>query len=1841
MKEEIKMNNMQYTGFEVAVVGMACRFPGANNVAEFWQNIIDGKETISFFSDEELRKKGFSEDDLKNPNFVAAAGILDDSLCFDPAFFGYTPKEAEVMDPQVRVFHECIWSALEDSGYDSEVFKGRIGLYGGIAPNYHWEGYCELSGKNNLVGSSKAKYLNNKDFMAGLISYKLNLKGPAFSFYTACSTSLVAIHLACQALINGECEMALAGGGTNNGDSISGYLYREDMHMSKDGHNRTFSKDASGTVPSQGVGAVVLKRLSDAVRDRDHIYGVVKGSAINNDGTRKVGFMAPSVGGQTEVIRSALRMANLKSEDIGYVETHGTATKLGDPIEIASLTDAFGTMKKNYCALGSVKSNIGHTDCAAGVAGFIKTVLMLNNKLLPPSLHCNKVNPKINFKESPFYVNTELKKWDNISNYPLCAGVSAFGIGGTNAHAILCEAPKVNRSNEFSKEHLVVLSAKTESILENISENLVQFLKTNSDVRIADVAYSMNIGRRDFEIRKAIVAKNIDELIDKLSISNFDPNNKSTVNSRVNREVIFVFSGQGSQYVNVGVELYHREEVFKKEIDQCCRIASRVLDVDFFQILFPSVVNQQTIESINELSYSGPAKFIIEYAMAKLLISYGIEPTAMIGHSFGEFAVAVIAGVFKLEDAMQLIVARGKAMEKAVPGAMTSVPLSVEELSPLLCESLSVAAVNSSHLTIVSGAIPEIEKLEQQVMKMGFECLRLNFPRASHSKLMEISANIFKENVAKIQLNPPKIPYISGLTGQWVTPAEATTPTYWARHLVDTVQFSSGINELLKYKNPVFIQVGSDKGLPMIINQHKKTKSSFQSFNMLKQDKEGMGDYEFFLEQVGQLWLAGIMVDWQKYYHSKKGYRIPLPTYPFERNLFPFKLKELDGLNLREENKLSDISNWYYVPTWIKTNVIPKQSLQNGCWLIFNDKYGVGSRLSTELQRLNQIVVQVDSGEKFCKLNDRYYSIDTDNPGDYRQLIKELFESCKPDHIVHLCSLSNENSYSDHLLEIEKSLSDNYYSLIKLAQALGTHSLIDKISLSVITNNVFDIIGKDSCYPEKSSVLGPVKIIPLEYPNVSCRAIDVDFEECLNGVGVRNLLMELNYESEDVLIGHRNSKRWKQSFEPVMLDKSEEGASYKFRADGVYMITGGLGGIGFVLAKMLIQEYNANVILLGRTELENNSNANIEHHNLNERELRFQELKRLKSDIKYFNVDVSDCAEMNRLKNRLEKEYTKIDGILHLAGNPDGRLIQLRTQEDERNVFASKIKGTIIIERISQDLGVDFILYGSSRSSFIPSLAHVGHTAANNFIDTYVHYLNNVDDTKKRLSINWNAWGEIGQAYEANLLMKSKFTLDKLSKKNLDHVIFQNYYTLDDINVFEGILTVNDWIVGEHKIAGIYALPGTAYLELARMAMEIIDGSPLVSLEDVFFIQPFSINENEKSELRVLLKPDGEGYEFSVVSQLTTGEGGWKEHAIGRISALKKKQLSVSNFQSLKQRLINDGITQENIQAGNNDFKNFGERWSSEIRVVESELEVLKAVSLPDKFEEDLIDYQIHPALLDCAVGTSVKEGFYLPFNYNKVNLFKPLEKDIIVHVNNIKRINENRGTVSSDLLICNLKGELLLEVKGYSRLKSSGLSDRSDMDINRIVPKESDLLSRVKSYEFSNDSLDSLKESLTNTEGIEVFKRIMQVHEHYSQVIVSKSDISKYLLKVASLQTKDIDPVIVQKDTKALLIPRPNLSVDYVGPENSIQEKIANIVEDYLGFEKVGIQDDFFELGGDSLKAIYVLNSVYKEFSIRIPITEFFKAPTISKLSLNIEIALSGNAETQNANEDIEEVII
>ncbi|HEX2211566.1 MAG TPA: type I polyketide synthase, partial [Longimicrobium sp.] len=1145
--------------FDVAIVGMAGRFPGAPGLEAFWRVLREGRETVTHFTDDELRAAGVPDDLLAMPNFVRAFGRLEGIADFDAGFFGYSPREAEVLEPAHRLFLECAWEALESAGYAPERVRGRVGVYAGAgSPTYTDTHILPNEELMASVGGLAAAVSGGKDFIATRTAYKLGLRGPALSVQTACSTSLVAVHLAVQSLLSGESDLALAGGASVFVPQEVGYLHGPGSILSPDGHCRAFDARSGGTVSGSGVGVVALKRLADALRDGDPVHAVIRGSAINNDGAARVAFSAPGVEGQSAVITEALAAADVNPSTIQYVEAHGSGTELGDTIEIAALTKAYRahTDAIGFCTVGAVKTNTGHLDTAAGVTGLIKTVLAMEHGEIPPTVHFTAPNAKLGIEHSPFVVRGELRPWETDGG-PRRAGVSSFGIGGTNAHVILEEAPTVAPSGPSRPWQVLAVSARSPESLDAATDRLADHLAAHPELPLADVALTLQEGRRAFPYRRAVVVRQGEDAA-KLLRERVPDRATSALAEGGSRSVAFLFPGLGDHYPGMARGLYEAEPAFRAEVDRCAEILRPHLGMDIREALFPGEAPPDAAPSatidlramlgrtgpvegadrLNRTELAQPAVFVIDYAMAKLWMSWGIVPDAVIGHSLGEYAAACIAGVLSLEDALGLVADRARLIQSLPGGAMLAVPMDEAALRPLLsarperdrilpappgtsgegpgeapAAELSIATVNAPGLTVVSGPEDAVAALERALAEAGHTARRLQATHAFHSAMMAPAAQALAARVARVRMSPPRIPMVSNVTGTWITDDEATDPAYWTRHMLGTVRFARGIAELLAEPGRVLLEVGPGQTLSTFVRQRPAAdaeQAPLAVISSIRHAYDRKPDAQFLAEALSRLWLAGVEPDWRAYRSGERRRRVVLPTYPWEKQRYwvdpPVTAPSATPPRAAALAKRPVPADWTYLPTWTRTPAAASASPPKRV-LLAAEPGPFADRLEAALRDYGHFVRKLQAGDGFSMDGDRL-TIRLYAREDFAALAEHLHDSAAPEVVIHAHALHDPRAALG--------------SLALLADAAGG---VDGARLVVLTAGAQEVTGDEDLDPAAAALVGAARVAAQEYPALGCRVLDVAAAD-VSGATAARVAAEAVSDAEELVVGYRGRHRW-------------------------------------------------------------------------------------------------------------------------------------------------------------------------------------------------------------------------------------------------------------------------------------------------------------------------------------------------------------------------------------------------------------------------------------------------------------------------------------------------------------------------------------------------------------------------------------------------------------------------------------------------------------------------------------------------------------------------------------------
>jgi phthiocerol/phenolphthiocerol synthesis type-I polyketide synthase E len=1364
----------------IAIVGMACRFPGAANVDAFWRNLRDGVESIAFFSPEELRETGFGDGMMSHPDFVPAHGALEDADLFDAEFFDFNPREAELMDPQHRLFLEQAWRALENAGLDPETFPGPVGVFGGTNMNSYLLTYLARFAGGTGDGLMK-RIRSDKDFLATLASYKLNLRGPSMTVQTACSTGLVAVHLACQSLLDYQCDAALAGGVSVAAPLKSGYVAGHGV-ASPDGHTRTFDAQGDGMVAGSGVGVVVLKRLSDALADGDRIHAVILGSALNNDGSQKVGFSAPSVDGQVEVIALAHAVAQVPAESITYVEAHGTATPMGDPVEVAALTRAFNSTERGFCALGSVKTNIGHLDAAAGIAGLIKTTLALQHGQIPPSLHFQNPNPAIDFAGSPFYVADRLLPWTP-DGVPRRAGVSSFGVGGTNAHVVLEEPPAADPPAPAEGPELLVLSARTQTALDRLAADTAAHLEAHPEAALGDVAFTLARGRKAFGNRRALVASTPAEAASLLRGA--DASRVSTqLAAEADPGVVFLFSGLGTQYAGMGRELYETEPAFREAMDRCFAILRERWQMDLAAVLYPANAPAPAQPKAGEgmdlramlrgpaapsaddplqgARWGHPAMFAVGYALAELWKARGIVPRAVAGHSLGEYVAACVAGVFTLEDALTLVVRRAQLLD-GIPGSMAAVSLAEAEtralIDALAAEGITLwlAAVNAPRSCVVSGSPADVARFSERAKAEGALVLPLAVRHPFHSGLLAPARDAFAAVVNGIRRRAPEVPLAANATGQWLRPEQAQSVDYWVQHLLAPVRFAECVDTLRGLGGgaagePVLLEVGPGA----VLGSWARQQGAQRVAASLCHAEQPGSDRGVFLRAVGQLWSHGVGIDWALQMDADGRHRVVLPGHPMEPRRYWF---DNDPVPAAVESRSAaearrPARDWFYAPLWRQTPMLdaPADGFRDRRVVIFGGEDA--APLADRLRAGGADVVRVEAGAGFRDA-EAYVTVDPTSPADYRSLARALSDRgwAGATHTLHLWSLEDTADEVD-AASVARSLDRGLNALLFWVQAQDEAGLLAPGStLLGATRGAQPVWGNEALRPGQATLAALLKVVAQEYTDVRGRAVDVDaqgWEAAVLAEAGQLLADDGQAADGEPEVAYRGRGRWIPFYGATPADPRPDGGRIPLREGGVYLVTGGLGSLGLALARPLAETPGARLVLTARTGLppRDGWNAWTAEHGEADRTSRrirgVQALEALGATVRVAAVDVTDAAAMRALVEDVRTEWGGLHGVVHAAGSPAGGLIQVKTPERLAEVLAPRVAGALALHAATADVPLDFMLLCSSLNAVYGGLGAADQAAAGAFLGAFAAWA--ARDGRYVVSVDWDGAGNAAQA---------------------------------------------------------------------------------------------------------------------------------------------------------------------------------------------------------------------------------------------------------------------------------------------------------------------------------------------------------------------------------------------------------------------------------------------------------------------------------------------------------------
>lgn len=1344
----------------VAIVGLAGRFPGAADLDAFWRNLREGVESLDTFSDTDLDAAGVPDAQRSHPHYVRRGTVLENAEWFDAGFFGLSPREAQILDPQQRIFLECAWEALEHAGHAPGATDAAVGVYAGASMNtYLLAQILRDPALTAAAGGYQLMLGNDKDFLCTRVSYKLDLRGPSMTIQTACSTSLVAVQVACRALERHECDIALAGGVSVSFPQRGGYLYQEGMILSPDGHCRPFDAQARGTRAGAGCGLVVLKRLADALAAGDTIHAVIRGAAINNDGAGKAGYTAPSVDGQVEVIATAQMLAGVEPRSIGYLEAHGTATPLGDPIEIAALTQVFreSTSDTGFCRLGSLKANIGHLDAAAGVAGLIKAVLTLREREFAPLVNFSKPNPALGLEQSPFVASAYGAAWPSAAT-PRRAGVSAFGIGGTNAHVVLEEAPPVEMATDATTTpQLLVLSARSAAALDAATERLAAHLDTHPTQRLADVAYTLQAGRRAFAHRRALVVGDAAQAVEALRAPQRPPV-QGAVHEGGARSVAFLFSGQGSQFAGMGRELHAAEPAYRAAVDTCAELLRVPLGLDLREILFAPPGDIR----INETRYAQPALFTTEYALAMLWQSRGVRPAAMLGHSIGEYVAAHLAGVMSLADALALVAERGRLMQAMPAGGMAAVHLAADELTrrlQTLGRPVEIAAVNAPGLCTIAGPHEALAAVLSQLQATGIDARALHTSHAFHSAMMDPVLRPFVERVGQVALSTPAVPYVSNLTGQWITPQQATSPAYYAEHLRRAVQFEAGVRTLAADKAIHLLEVGPGQTLATLARQvvgQEGLRRVSASMGPLREADAASGQVrQAMLEAAGRLWLAGVSLEWPGFHAMALPRRVPLPTYPFERRRFAVDVEKAAIAT----NAVPDAGNGpprpvravdgMFVPTWMRDDSLDHAvSRLADHWLVMGSRDGLTDAVLRAVSKAGAQPILVETGAAFESVDAGHFLVRPGNAEDTMALARELRRSARPVRgVLLLWSLIGGETPAQHQLLMQ------HHAQVALAAGLDC-TPANAIRMVIATAGAHAVLDEPVVRPGAATAFGPVLALPGEVPGLSIRLLDLGADPAgLDPeVAAAAMVGEAAAADSENLVARRAGRRWLRRFEQCRLPAPLPGEC-PLKPGAVVLITGGLGGMGLAIARHLAQRCRARFVLTARSDVPPRAAWDdwLAAHPPEERNaMAIEALRAIEAaggEVITFVASAEDRSAMAAAIAAGRARWGSIDVVIHAAGIAGtGQLSALKTDADVLSVLAPKAGGLNVLIDLLGQTPLDAVVLMSSINAVLGAPGVADYAAANAVLDSFVDSDKVPPAWRRVLAIDWGAWREVGMA---------------------------------------------------------------------------------------------------------------------------------------------------------------------------------------------------------------------------------------------------------------------------------------------------------------------------------------------------------------------------------------------------------------------------------------------------------------------------------------------------------------
>ncbi len=1823
----------------IAVIGMAVRVPGADDVDAFWQNLLGGVESLTRLDPDRLVREGHSPELVADPEFVQLRPLMSDVEGFDASYFGFSVREAEVLDPQHRVFLEVCDTAAQSAGYDPHRLPGRTGVFGGCAPNtYAMRNVYPNTVVRDAVGDVAIDVSNSLDYLAPRVAHCFGLTGPTVSLATACSTSLVAVHLAVRALLAGECDGAFAGGVHIPQPYYTGHVATPGSLYSTDGHVHAFDAAACGTNFGNGAGVVLLRRYADAVADGDPVLAVIRGSAVTNDGGA-VGFTAPGEDGQVRVVAAALAAAgDIDPDTIGYVEAHGTGTPLGDPVEIRSLTRAYraaGAQRTGQIPLGSVKTNVGHLGTAAGVTGLAKAVLALRHGRIPASLNFHSPHPDLDLGATPFTLADRLTPWPD--HGPMRrAAVSSFGIGGTNAHVILEEhvpvPPKPTQGRVRDEWQILPLSAASPTALDRMRAELGTSLDGITAPGLAAVARTLQVGRPQLRHRTAVVATDGAAACDALRALT----GTSVHAPREAASVAFLLPGQGSQHLGMLAAAAQAHSLVDEIVDQCARVLADELDVPLRELLWRPAAGADSGARLRETRFAQPALFVCEYALARLWQSWGVRPAATTGHSVGEYVAACLAGVFTLEEALRLVALRGRLAWSLPRGSMLAVPLSESEARAWTGSGVDLAAVNGPAACVLSGPAPAVDLVAERLAADGIAATRLRTSHAFHSAMVDAAIDPLAAAIKAVGPQTPEQPFVSTVTGTWITDDQARDPSYWARQMRAPVRFHDSVG-VLAAAGHVLLEVGPGRALTSLARRAAPAGTLVVPSQPAADD--GGSGARALAEAAAALWSAGVDLDWDEA-GAVPGGRAVLPTYPYERRrCWIDRPAELDAPVISGTTSPADDAGPVTVPGWrVAAAPAPEQAAPGGSWLVLGDGGGIVDAVAERIGAALAAHVMVGSG--FEQVDGRRYRVMPQSEPDLERVLDTVASAGgRPPRVLHGWSGVDGGHGRAALL-----------TLLRLFRRRWPDATVD---VRIVTRGAWNVSGDERVDPDQALVVGPARVAPVELAGVRVQLVDLPATvgTASRPADVDALLAELAGDGTDPTVALRGARRWVPSSSTVDLPERVD-LPRLLRRRGVYLLTGGLGGIALEIAGELVRTAGARVVLVGRHGLPARASwdamlagAGTDDETA-DRVRRVRALEAAGGEVLVAEADVTDRIAMSRVVEAARERFGRVDGVFHAAGVPGGQLLEMHDPEQGDAVLAPKVEGLKVLDDL---LGEEIDLLVLFSSIVVTSGDHgtADYGSANAWLDAVAQA--RTGGVVRTVSIAWCGWDEVGMVGRTREVAPAALRGGSSGRSEVHEVpeVDRSEAATHPLLGRRALGTGDDivyswrtgpeahWVLTDHRMGTRPVLPGVAIVEMMRAAYaeSMIAGPALV--RDVLFLEPLVVDR--PTEVLLHGVPMGSaGRAFTVYSRTLPEDGAgrttgpWRRHASGSVIAAGGRPgageaIDLSGLRAAAD--VDDWLP--DLRA-TDQAVTFGPHWQTVRHVdVLGTGEQIVDLALPDGTQTDAAAFWLHPALFDGATslglylaGRVSRPVSFLPVAYGEVHVRAPLGDGVVAHVRPRPALPDDELLVF-DISVHDQEGRLLADVTGFTIHLLDAAALHAELDRERTEGPAA--TATATATDARSGPVPVPEQLLSPRQGLDLLWRMLDGPAEPC-FVVSLEPLSVRKRRVVA--TRDG----LASAGSSLAGPRRSPetgapTTDDGAPATTTESRMLALWRDAFGDDHLAVSSDFFDIGGNSLVAVQLAMRIREEFGVNMPGIAVLEYPTVRELALQVDV-LSGSPD-------------